>query len=128
MEGVEVLIRIWEVFVSNFKIVGILSGQVLEPGICQVRSSNAAAIFDNFLVKAWTAKQLLSCLNEVHKNNVQWGGQVCSPDREFTRLKIFDKLLLINLGNVFPSTKFFREIVVFQRRYSVWSCMKYAQV
>jgi hypothetical protein len=93
-------------YLPHFKIVYVLSGPVLEPGISQVRNSNAAATFVNFLVKAFTARHLLSPLNEVHKKNVQWGGQVYPPDCEFTRPKIFDKRLLINLGNARPFTKF----------------------
>jgi len=62
--------------------------------------------FGHFLVKSLTAKHVLSPLNEVHKENVQWGGQFYPPYCEFTRLKIFDKLLLINLGNARPLNKF----------------------
>jgi hypothetical protein len=96
--------------VSNFKIVYLLSGPVLEPGVPQVRNIKAAATFGLFLVKVLTAKHLLSPLNEVHKKNVQWGGQVYPPDCEFTRLRIFDKLLLISLGNARPITKFSGEL------------------
>ena len=42
------------------KIVYLLSGPVLEPGISHVRNGKAAAMFDHFLVKALTAKHLLS--------------------------------------------------------------------
>ena len=93
-------------FVPHFKITYLLSGPVLEPGISQVRKNKAAAMFGHFLVKALTAKHLLSPLNEVHKKNVQWEGQLYSPDCEFTRLKIFDKHLLLNLGNARPFTRF----------------------
>jgi len=62
-------------------------------------------MFGHFLVKALTAEHLLNPLNEVHKENVQWGGQVYPPDSEFTRLQIFDKLLL-TIGNPKPFNKF----------------------
>ena len=67
---------------SHCKIVYLLSGPVLEPGISQVRKSKAVAMYGHFLVKALTAEHLLRPLNEVHKEDVQWGGQVYPPDCE----------------------------------------------
>ena len=78
-------------FVSRCKIVYLTCGPVLEPGISQVRKNKRVAMFRHFLVKALTAKHLLSPLNEVHTENVRWGGQAYPIDFEFTRLKIFVK-------------------------------------